>query len=301
MDLIALRQFVATAEEGSVTRAAQRLGVSQPTVSQQIAKLERELSTQLFDRLGRGMSLTDQGRDLLERAREIILAVENAERAIRSAGDGVSGRLRVGSIATFAQFGLPSMVAEFVRDFPEVELIIHESVSDDLISRTVDGELDLAIVSRTIPSEPLVLEPLFSETYKLALPRRHPLTSRRRIRVEDLRDFRFVLLEPRTGLPVMALEFCRANGFEPRIACRGAQLATVQAMVGAGLGISFVPTLAAEADRSRRRVYRDLTGERPSRTVSLAFHRLRRPTPAAHEFTVRLRQHARTRVEAPDS
>jgi len=290
MELHQLEYFLTVADEGGFTRAARALDLAQPSLSQQIAKLERELATPLFHRLGRRVELTEAGRALVPRAREILAAVSDVASAVSAASDRIAGRLRIGTVPTIAQFMLPPIVRDFLVAYPDVELVIHEDDRRELVEQLEAGAIDLALLSRRIEDEHLTVEPLLREEFRLVLPREHRLAERQRIRVPDLERERFVLLDQGAGLPNLIQDFCRSHGFEPEIACRSTQLATVQAMVSAGLGVSFVPNMAAETDSHSTRINLRLTGAKPERTVSAARHTRRFQTPAAREFIERLRR-----------
>jgi LysR family hydrogen peroxide-inducible transcriptional activator len=295
MELHQLRYFVAVAQAGNFSRAAEHCHVSQPSLSQQILKLERRLGQPLFSRLGRRAVLTDAGRMLLERAMAILANVDDAERRLR-AGDQIhTGRLAIGAIPTIAPYLLPPVLQSFVRHCPRVELIVREDVTSHLVSAVVEGELDLAIVALPVSDEHLQAEPLFSEPLLLALPPGHELAKRRRITVQDLAGRRFILLGEMHCLGEQVLSFCRANECQPQIACRSAQIATIQSLIALGQGVSILPEMARSADRTGKLVYRPLTGPELRRTIAFICHRHYYHSPLAEEFLSGLRQWATRR------
>ncbi|NOG53894.1 MAG: LysR family transcriptional regulator [Planctomycetes bacterium] len=289
MEIRQLEYLVAVADHAGFTKAAKACSVAQPSLSQQIAKLEDEIGLPLFERMGRTVTPTDAGQVMIDRARGILAAIEDAHFEARHVGRAIAGRLRVGTVATVAQLILPDVVARFARKHPDVELIIQEQTTEVLSQQTISGELDLAIVSREITDARLRAEKLLTEQFLLALPAEHHLSARKRIQPESLEECRFVLHQPRQGAVTIVEEYCRQQGFEPLIACRGIQLATVQAMVGAGLGVAFVPEMAARSDRSASRVYRPIVHSGPSRSISLVTRRHRMHTPASLLFQDALR------------
>src|SRR5262245_21996542 len=163
MELHQLRYFVAVAHAGNFSRAAERCHVSQPSLSQQILKLERRLGQPLFSRLGRRAVLTDAGRMLLDRALSVLATVDDAERRLRAGDQAQSGRLAIGAIPTIAPYLLPPNLQEFGKRCPRVELIVREDVTSELVSAVVEGELDLALVALLVSDEHLQTEPLFAE------------------------------------------------------------------------------------------------------------------------------------------
>jgi LysR family hydrogen peroxide-inducible transcriptional activator len=293
MELQQLRYFVAIAETGSFTRAAERCQVAQPSLSQQIQKLERQLRQRLFDRLGRRVLLTEAGAALLERAAPILAAVDEAERSLRDGLDPGRGRLTVGAIPTVAPYLLPPVLTAFLRRYPQVETLLQEDVTQALLAALAAGELDLAVVALPVADERLRVEPLCTEALLVTLPRGHRLARRHRVGLDDLRDERFILLNEMHCLTGQVRSYCGKHGFTPQVACRSAQVATVQRLIELGLGVSLLPALARDADRSRKRVYREVAAdEPPARTLAAVWHKQRYQSPTMRLFLEQLRSRA---------
>jgi LysR family hydrogen peroxide-inducible transcriptional activator len=290
MEMHQLRYFVAVAQNGSFSRAAEHCHVSQPSLSQQIQKLERGLGQRLFDRLGRRVLLTDAGRLLLDRATAILATVDDTQRRLRPTDDDDGGQLTVGAIPTVAPYLLPPALNRFLRRYPGVEVTVEEDVTRHILQTVEAGELDLALVALPVDEERLHVEPLFSEELLLAVPRVHRLARQRKITVDDVRDERFILLNEMHCLGDQVLSFCRAHGCQPQIACRSAQIATVQLMIETGQGISFLPATARHVDRGKGRVYRSLGDVPPRRTIGVIWRRHRYHSPTAERFLAGLRQ-----------
>jgi LysR family hydrogen peroxide-inducible transcriptional activator len=289
MELHQLRYFQAVAQTGSFSRAAEQCFVSQPSLSQQIQKLERGLEQKLFDRLGRRVVLTEAGRLLLDRAAPILAALNDTERQLREGEDRLGGRLTIGAIPTIAPYLLPPALERLLQAHPRVELKVHEEVTHDLLESVLAGELDLGILALPVNDDRLVVEPLFSEPLYLALPRGHRLTRRRRVTLDDLREERFIVLDEIHCLGQQILTFCNANGCQPRIACRSAQIATVQALIGLNQGVSMLPAMARRVDRGAARVYRSLAEGQPARTIAAVWRRNRYHSHVAERFLQVLR------------
>jgi LysR family hydrogen peroxide-inducible transcriptional activator len=292
MEVHQLRYFVAAAQTGNFSRAAERCHVSQPSLSQQILKLEHRLGQPLFHRLGRKTTLTDAGRLLLERATAILATLDDTERRLRAGDEQHGGRLAIGAIPTVAPYMLPRTLGGFTQRCPKVELIVREDVTDHLLPAVVDGELDLAIVALPISDERLQAEALLVETLLVALAPGHPLTKRRRLTIQDLAGERFILLNEMHCLGDQVLNFCRANECQPQIACRSAQIATIQALIALGQGVSLLPDMARRADRGHTLVYRPLSKDQPRRTVAVVWHRHHYHSPLAEQFLAELRRWA---------
>jgi LysR family transcriptional regulator, hydrogen peroxide-inducible genes activator len=293
MEMHQLRYFVAVAQTGNFSRAAERCHVSQPSLSQQIQKLEHRLGQPLFHRLGRRAVLTDAGRLLLDRATSILATVEDAERRLRAGNEAHGGRLAIGAIPTIAPYLLPPTLEGFVKRCPKVELIVREDVTVQLLQAVVEGELDLAVVALPITDDRLAAEPLLTESLVLALAPDHALAKRRQITLQDLAGERFILLNEMHCLGEQVVNFCRANECQPLIACRSAQIATLQALIALKQGVSLLPDMARRADRSRSLVYRTLAKSQPRRTVAVVWHRHHYHSPLAEWFLTDLRQWAR--------
>jgi len=276
MELHQLRYFVAVAETGSFTRAAEREGVTQPTLSEQIIRLESKdhgIGQRLFDRLGRKVVLTDAGQVLLSHAQGILAAVGEAERAVQDSGEG--GRLRIGAIPTVAPFLLPRVVMRFCKEHPAVQLQLKEDLTERLLADLLAGELDVAVMALPIRDDRLHVEKLFSEPLVMALPPKHRLAAKSEVKLADVMDEPFILLDDVHCLGDQVLSFCHRGGLEPRVVCRGEQVVTLLAMVAAGQGVSVVPEMAAVADVARACVYRPLGKPTPARTLCAVWHKQR--------------------------
>jgi len=289
MELHQLRYLVAVAQAGSFSRAAERCHVSQPSLSQQIAKLERRVGQRLFDRLGRRVVLTDAGRLLADRATAILAAVDDAERQVQAGDGATAGRLTIGAIPTVAPYLLPPVLERFACQFPGVELTVQEDVTQNLLTAVRAGDVDLAVLALPIDEERLQVESLLTEPLLLALPPGHRLSRRPRITLADLQDERFILLNEMHCLGDQVLSFCKAHSCLPKIACRSAQITTVQCLIALGQGISLLPAMAQATDPAQRRNYRPLADAAPTRTIAAAWHRQRYHSPAAARFLEVLR------------
>ncbi len=276
MELHQLRYFVAVAETGSFTRAAEREGVTQPTLSEQILRLEGKahgVNRRLFDRLGRKVVLTDAGKELLGHAQTILAAVKEAERAVRDSSEG--GSLRVGAIPTVAPFLMPDIVSRFRKEHPNVQLQLKEDLTERLLADLLAGELDVALMALPIRDERLHVEKLFTEPLVMALPPKHRLTAKSEVKLGDVVDEPFILLDDMHCFGDQVLSLCHHGGLEPRVVCRGEQIVTLLAMVAAGQGVSVVPEMAATADSGKQCFYRPLGRPVPTRTLCAVWHKQR--------------------------
>jgi LysR family hydrogen peroxide-inducible transcriptional activator len=280
MEIHQLRYFVAAAEAGSMTLAARRCRVAQPSLSQQIRKLEDGLGVYLFDRVGRGIALTEAGRALLPRARRILGEVAETQENLRAEVESGAGRLAIGAIPTIAPYLLPPVLASLRAEFPGCELVVREDLTANLVEAVVHHELDVAITSTPIDHELVEVEVVGREELLVVAPAAHPLAAFGRLTLDDLREQPTVSLHEMHCLGAQIAGFCARAGVRPDIVCRTTQLATVLEMVRLGLGVSLVPAMAAAGDRSEERAYLRLTHDTPSREIALVW-RVGRSRPVA--------------------
>lgn len=284
MEVHQLEYLVALAEEGSFTKAAERALVAQPSLSQQIQKLEREIGQPLFDRLPRGVVPTEAGQRLLEHARRILAELRDAKRRASELRDRVAGTLAVGAIPTIAPYLLPRVTRRFVERYPDVDLMVIEDVTARLLEGVERGELDLALMSSAVPPHSVLLETVGSEPLVLLLPARHPLAKRKTVAWEQMEKEPFLVLHDMHCLAGQVMRFCKPHGIKPRVVARGAQLATLASMVSAGLGILVAPAMMQPCDHDKSRVYRPFDHAPPSRELCVATALMRYRTNAARTF-----------------
>jgi len=273
MELRQLRYFVAVAEEGHITRAAERLGIQQPPLSRQIKATEHELDVQLFRRKARGVVLTDAGRAFLDDARAILADLDLAFESTRRTARGEQGRICVG-ITPSASFHplLSHAIRSFRAAFPLVSLTLEERLSNDLVNRLRDEHMDVAFIRTSFTDlERLVITPLLDEPMVAVLPDGHPLTRGRTaatISLKQLADESFILGEPGTGTYEATIAACRASGFSPRVVQRAPRVTSSLGLVAVGLGIALVPA-SIQRMHMEGVVYRQLKGS-PQSTVRLS-------------------------------
>jgi DNA-binding transcriptional LysR family regulator len=249
MELRHLRYFVTVAEERHFGRAAARLNMAQPPLSQQIRALERELGVDLFVRGPRGASLTPAGNTLLEEAYQILTRVAHAAEATRAVGRGESGLLRVGFVSSAAYSTLPDAVKRFREAHPGVALVLQELTTALQLEGLRAGDLDLALFRAAIGfvgenlGPDLAFEPVAHEPYVLALPVAHPLAAHEALALSQVGAEPFVGF-PRRVNPSMYDElegYCRAAGFSRNVVQEATLMQTIVSLVGAGLGLALVP------------------------------------------------------------
>src|SRR5271155_4132939 len=266
MELHQLRYFCAVAETGSFSRAAEHSHVAQPSLSQQILKLEGELGARLFDRLGRSVRLTDVGKAFLPRARSVLRELEAARGDVVEQKDSLGGTIAVGVIPTVAPYFLPPLLTSFSRKFPQVHLTVVEEITPILLERLRAGAIDVAILALPIRGHEFESFPLLTERLFAALPKKHKLSSRRALALKDLRAEPFLLLRDGHCFRDTAVAACDRARMNPQIIFESGQFSSLLSMVGAGMGVSIVPEMAVE--KSARCRYVRIADESATRTIA---------------------------------
>jgi len=284
MEMHQLRYVVAVARTRNFSRAAEKCHVSQPSLSQQIQKLEDELGERLFDRMKRAVKLTPQGETFLPRAMRILEEADAAKREASDARSLLRGTMTVGVLPTIAPYLLPDAISSFTKKFPGVQIVVQEDTTARLLKLALACEIDFALASRPIRDGRLEVRELFSEELLLALPPGHPLIRKRTVSANDLAGERLIVMQEGHCLGDQVLRFCDRHDLHHHISFRSAQLETIQSLVLAGLGISLIPAMAAQRDRNRVSDYRSLHPPKPSRQIIALWPKQRPPGRAASEF-----------------
>jgi LysR family hydrogen peroxide-inducible transcriptional activator len=284
MEIHQLRYFVAVAEEGSFSRAAAREHVAQPSLSQQIQKLEAEMDHRLFDRLSRSVVVTEAGKCLLEYARKILAQIAESRRCLDDLKHDVAGRLTIGAILKMAPYVLPKLIGKFQARYPKVELEILEDTTESLASRLEEGTLDIAIMSTCQQSSTLEAHPLGKEPLFVLLANQHRLAKKKKIGWSDLKSEKFLLLHEVHCLSAQICQLLAAHDLRPELALRGTQLATIAQMVATGIGVSVVPQMMVEHELPSGCVALPFTPPVPMRELNLLRNPLRYETKAAAAF-----------------
>ncbi|QDT78366.1 Hydrogen peroxide-inducible genes activator [Gimesia maris] len=290
MEVDQLRYFLRVAERGNFTRAAEELMISQPALSRSIQKLEEELGQPVFERKTRSVALTEAGKLLQSRAQQVLTLLADTKAEISD--DGQSGQIRVGAIPTIAPFFLPDLLRQFSAEFPKASLIVQEDTTDHLLKRCTQGEIDLAIIALPVPAKYLEVEELFEEELFLVLPPDHPLVNKPLIRLNDIKSYPFVLLDEAHCLSDNIVSFCRQRSFHPVAVEQTSQLAMVQELVSLSHGISMIPQMARRLDKTDRRVYRSISGNRPTRKIAVVWNPYRFQSQLLLEFRKRLHEYS---------
>src|SRR5438034_6866797 len=242
MNFRQLECFVAVVDEGSFTRAARRIGISQPSLSQHIRALEADVDGTLLDRLPQGVSLTPAGRVLLPEARIAVRALERGRQSARSALALELGELEIATVLSMAVGVLPRHIGVWHQRHPNVSIRLHEFRHRTLLEDAVEqGVADFAIGPLPVRDWEGPLEAIGWEEFVVVVASSDPLARRKRVRLEELSDREWVLYHPDHGLAGIVEEVCRRSGFRPRGTVRTSQAEGAVRMAAAGLGIALVP------------------------------------------------------------
>ncbi|WP_371477288.1 LysR family transcriptional regulator [Kitasatospora sp. NBC_00315] len=294
MQLQQLRYFVAVADARHFTRAAEAVHVAQPSLSQQIRSLERELGAELFHRTRGNIALTDAGDALLPLARRILADTESARLAVQETVRLRRGRVRLGAPPSLCTSLVPDILRVFRDRYPEVTLLVREGGSRDLVRSLAAGELDLALIISPPAAEDPALDVTELLHEELVLVSAGDLP-RRRVRVAELRDRPLVMFREGYDLREATIGACRAAGFEPAFAVEGGEMDAVLGFVRAGLGPAVLPGMVAALSGL---AVAHFAGPGLGRTIALAHGQEVPPTRAAAALRAGLLEHLRDAARA---
>lgn len=292
-----LASFAALAEELHFTRTAARLHVAQPALTKRIQQLERALGIRLFVRTRRSVSLTGDGRVLLEKAQAVLRASSDLTTTARRLKEGEIGQLRIGFTPSAPHHVLPAVMQSFRRRYPEITCALTEASSDDQVRQLIDGDLDVGILRPPSTWPPVLLGTTFlEEPYVAVIPKNHRLAIRRSLSLKDLAAEPFVIIGRRVVAAIhdQIVAACAAAGFTPRVAQEATHIHAVVALVAAGCGVTVLPKSAAEVGM-RDVVCRPLRGT-PLRTVMSVARARRSVSPAVRAFVQTVDEFHRSQV-----
>jgi LysR family hydrogen peroxide-inducible transcriptional activator len=301
VELRQLKYALQIAKELNFSRAAEKLHIAQPSLSQQLSKLEKELGVLLFERNTNSVELTYAGSVFMDKAQKIVDMSEMLGREMDDISQMRKGKLIVGSLPITGSHILPLVLPVFQERFPEIEIQLIEETTASLEKLTASGETDICLLSIPVEEPSLTYETLIEEEICLALPPKHPLAlhasdSNGHVQIIDLQEEPFIVLKKGQGFRQITVDLCREAGFEPRIVFESSNIETVQSLVAAGMGIAFVPQMVTRNQGfATSPVYLSLADPRPTRTLVIAYRKGRYLSKAAEAFITTL-----TEVIGPD-
>lgn len=268
MEFHQLRYVCAIAETGSFSRAAEHCHVTQPSLSQQVLKLEHDLGAKLFDRLGRSVRLTEAGRAFLPHARSVLHQMEAARTGVADKSTDVHGTVAAGVIPTITPYLMPGYAARFARQYPEARLRIVEDTTPLLVEGLRNLSIDLAVLALPLRHREFELFPLRTEPLFAVLPKDHPRAGAKSLALKDLRGESFVMLRDGHCFRGLSISVCARARVAPRIAFESDQFSSLLGMVAAGVGVTLVPEMAIDRNPNCR--YVRLSDARATRTIVAA-------------------------------
>jgi len=281
-----LQYAIQIANERNFSRAAEKLHIAQPSLSQQLSKLEKELGVLLFKRSTNSVELTHAGSVFVEKAQQIVDMADQLRREMEDIADMRKGRLVVGSLPMTGSHVLPHVLPVFREAYPNIEVVLIEETTRQLEHLTASGGTDVSLLSLPLIEPSLAYQPVIEEGICLAVPPDHPLADHGEapVSVARLRDEPFILLKKGQGFRAIAHDLCAAAGFDPKVVFESGHIETVQALVAAGMGIAFLPRMVTRNDwQGRAPVYLNLEGN-PTRTLVIAYRKGRYLSNAAEAF-----------------
>lgn len=288
MEFRQLLYAIQIATERNFSRAAEKLHIAQPSLSQQLSKLEKELGVLLFKRSTNSVELTYAGSVFVDKAQQIVDMADQLRREMEDIADMRKGRLVVGSLPMTGAHVLPQVLPAFREAYPEIEIVLIEESTKRLEQLTASGGTDVSLLSLPLVEPSLAYIPVIEEEICLAVPPDHPLSRPElksiAIPVSQLQEESFVLLKKGQGFRAIAHDLCQSAGFDPRVVFESGNIETVQSLVAAGMGIAFIPKMMTRSDwQGRAPTYLTLEG-RPTRTLVIAYRKGRYLSNAAEAF-----------------
>lgn len=268
MEFHQLRYVCAIADTGNFSRAAERCQIAQPSLSQQVLKLEEDLGAKLFDRLGRSVRLTEAGRAFIPHARAVLEQMEVARLSVADKNADLRGSIAVGVIPTVAPYLIPSYTAAFAKNYPDAKLRIVEETTAVLVEGLRDLSIDVAILALPLRHKDLELFPIRTEPLFVVMRRDHPRASAESLALKDLRGEAFVMLRDGHCFRDLSIATCTRARITPNIAFESGQFSSLLGMVAAGVGVSLVPEMAIDRHVGCR--YVPLSDAQATRTIVAA-------------------------------
>ncbi|QYR23722.1 LysR family transcriptional regulator [Paenibacillus sp. sptzw28] len=286
MEFRQLQYVIQIAKEKNFSRAAEKLHIAQPSLSQQLSKLEKEIGVLLFRRTTNSVELTHAGSVFVNKAQNILDSIEQLKQELDDLAHMRKGKLVVGSLPITGSHVLPLVLPVFGKRYPEIEVVLVEDSSSRLEQLTASGQTDLSLLSLPLQEPSLAYEPIIDEEICLAVPQEHPLALRgNQVQIAELASEPFVILKKGQGFRQIAIELCEKAGFQPRIVFESGNIETVQSLVAAGMGIAFVPKMVTRAQWNEfAPVYLQFAAPTPSRTLVVASRKGRYLSKAAEAF-----------------
>ncbi|SFE54842.1 LysR family transcriptional regulator [Alteribacillus iranensis] len=283
-----LEYFVAVCEELHFTRAAEKLGITQPSLSQQIRELEHEMGTPLFDRIGKKISITSSGKLLLEHSQKIFQELEEAHIAISELNGLQKGHIKIGSLLTVVNYLLPPTVIEFRSIYPGIKLSILGLRTVDIYSKLLEGDLDIGVVSLPVMDDRFEFISLYSEEISLAVSVNHELSNEDSLSLEILKTTDSILPPTHYYLRQAINESCKMLGFEPKPVLEMTTMESIINMVKQNVGVSVLPRPYLDYLKNKDIKIIPITAPAPTREIGIIYQKEKYLSLAVREFIKQL-------------
>lgn len=289
MELRQLKYAIQIAEEKNFSRAAEKLHIAQPSLSQQLSKLEKELGVQLFRRSTNSVELTHAGSLFIKKAQKVLDIVEQIQKEMDDISHMRKGHLLIGSLPITGSHILPLVLPVFKAQYPDIEISLIEDTSANLEMLTATGQADVSLLSLPLQEQSLDYTKIIEEDIWLCVPQDHRLTKQKkepnyRVALSELQEEDFIVLKQGQGFRQIVMELCASAGFTPNIVFESSNIDTVQSLVAAGMGIAFVPKMVARTEGELTPAYLPIAGKNTSRTLVIAYKKERYLSKAAKAF-----------------
>ena len=281
MDTNTLNAFIAVAESGSFSIAAEQLYITQSAISKRVALLEQQLDKKLFDRIGRRVSLTSAGRALMPCAEKILMSFEDARTFISNLDSTISGTLSLASSHHIGLHRLPKVLRQYSKKYPQVLLNLSFSESESAYQGVVKGHLELALITLAPLPDPIIcVQKVWTDNMRFVVAKDHPLASQQQVDLAQLQQHRAILPGPKTFTRQITAERFTEQGLALEVAMSTNNLDTIKMLVKNGLGWSLLPQIMIDKDM------RELNTDQPSiyRELGYIYHRDRTLSNAAKRF-----------------
>lgn len=301
MDFRQLQYMLKVAEEKSFSKAAQKLFIAQPSLSQYIQKLEQQLGVELFDRTTIPLRLTFAGELYIETAKKILDLKDQLSQQMEDIANLKKGRLTIGLSAFRTTYIMPRVLPSFHAQFPGIEVVLVEGTSSELSDLALKGSTDITVMTLPVQENLFNYESIFTEEILVAIPQNHPVKAKAdyslgnnffpKINLWSLREEPFILLKQHQKLHQIADYLCAQAGFKPHIILESESIEAAHALVAAGMGVTFVPdTLPKYSNPLNRPLYFSVAEPRPTREMVIAYRKDRYLSGAAHEFIAKMKE-----------
>ncbi len=287
MEIQQLRYFVALSKERHFLRAAEKTNVSQPTLSQQIKKLEDELGGPLFERSPRNLRLTPAGEKFLPYAMEVLQTLERGVSDLKQDSTEIAGKVRLAAIPTICAYLMPQVITRLKAEAPKLTLELYEETTSMLLAHLKEGGIDLGLLSPPVDEKGFSVLSLGKEKFYLAVSKKHPLANQSSVDPKRLAKERLLVLQEGHCFGGQSLEYCKMAVKNPQVIFKGSSLLSVMRLAASGDGVTFVPEMALQSGPDKNLRFIPFSAPEPTREIGIAW-RVSSPLSRAQNFLIKL-------------